>query len=98
MIDCQEVCDYLNDLLARDSIAMNALLTAHTPCNDALAAAPDTPVWSTNEVTPLGVLCGIGGYERDYRHTKIVAWWDGACITRFFVADDDTPSLIERLR
>lgn len=95
MIINQQICDYLNDLLERDSEAMVELLTNKTPCNYALQDAPDTPTWADG-ITPLGVLCGLGGYNADRSCTNIVAWWDGGTITHFFVADDDTPRLIER--
>ena len=95
MESLQGLCDYLNDLLERDSDAMNALLRQKFPCNEALVDAPDTPCWP-GSITALGILCGIGGYLPDKQRTRICSWWDGEKITRFFIADDDTPPLIER--
>ena len=91
----QEICDYLNDLMERDPQAMNVLLTTKTPCNDALVDAPDTPCWP-DAITPLGVLCGLSGYDESRQRTRIVAHYDGTALTHFYVADDDTPELIER--
>ena len=91
----EDLCGYLNDLLERDGEAINALLVQKTACNDALLDAPDTPCWPDG-ITPLGVLCGIGGYLPERQRTRICAWWDGEKVTSFFVADDETPPLIER--
>lgn len=77
----QQIVDYLNDLLERDTPAIAALVANRVPCNAALADHPTCQVSMQHggfHVGILGLLNGLCGVDDLL----------GGCITAVFEEDD----------